>query len=310
MTKPIIMPSELKKARNVTPQAKLIYIEITWLSQKEGFCWASNTYLADEYGCKPKDISRYINELVKAGYINTEFQKGPKNSVQRKITISQIFRTLPKTKDVPKNLGGGIPNISEGVSQKFRRGYPKNMGIDSKDYSKEDSKKEYLSMPSEEGKSEIPASSPSSTATDDTNTTPESPTPAPTPQEPEKEPDWNEEHFKKFLNLYPKFRCGNISIGKIRKLFFAVEDIEHEYPYIMGYVDGMTADMQSRYLPRIDKFFTEKPYLDHQRYELIAKRHYKTVDEEHEQWKIDHMTPEESEKYTNEFLKELDKFFS
>ena len=319
------MPSELKKDKRIKPQAKLIYIEIAWLCQKESFCWASNAYFTQEYDLPDKMASRYINELATYGYIKTELDKTSSQKARRKIYISstlqgsihsrvdhplQSRQTIHSTVDHPLYSGGGIHSTVEGVSTPELTNHPLQSGVDRINDSKEDSKKEYLSMPSEEGESEIPSSSPSSTATDDTNTTPESPTPAPTPQEPEKEPDWNEEHFKKFLNLYPKFRCGNISIGKIRKLFFAVEDIEHEYPYIMGYVDGMIADMQGRYLPRIDKFFAEKPYLDHQRYELIAKRHYKSVDEEHEQWKIDHMTPEESEEYTNELLKELDKLFN
>lgn len=120
-----------------------------------------------------------------------------------------------------------------------------------------------------------------------TNAAPE-PTTKSTTQEPEKEPDWNDTHFKTFLNAYPKYRCGNFTIGKIKKLFFAIEDIENEYPYIMAYIDGMTGDMQGRYLPRIDKFLTEKPFLDHERYYLIAKRRFKTVDEEHEQWLLEH----------------------
>ena len=67
-----IIPADVRYAKNLNANAKLLYGEITALCNKEGYCWASNTYFAELYGCTPQSISNWIQELVSQDFIRTE----------------------------------------------------------------------------------------------------------------------------------------------------------------------------------------------------------------------------------------------
>lgn len=67
-----VIPADVRYAKNLNANAKLLYGEITALSNKEGYCWASNSYFSELYGCTPQSISNWIQELVAQGFIRTE----------------------------------------------------------------------------------------------------------------------------------------------------------------------------------------------------------------------------------------------
>ena len=87
----------------------------------------------------------------------------------------------------------------------------------------------------------------------------------------------NDEHFKKFVNLYPSWKFGNLTMGYVKRLWNSIENIGDEYPYIMTYVENKLVN-ESRYLPRVDKFLTNQVFRDHDRYE--RNYNYKTIKEE------------------------------
>ena len=41
------MPSDVRYSKNINPLEKLLYAEITCLSNYKGFCWATNNYFAN-----------------------------------------------------------------------------------------------------------------------------------------------------------------------------------------------------------------------------------------------------------------------
>lgn len=96
----------------------------------------------------------------------------------------------------------------------------------------------------------------------------------------EEEKKINDEHFKKFVNLYPSWKFGNLTMGYVKRLWNSIENIGDEYPYIMTYVENKLLN-ESRYLPRVDKFLTNQVFRDHDRYE--RNYNYKTIKEELEE---------------------------
>lgn len=67
-----VIPADVRYAKKLNPNAKLLYGEITALCNKEGYCWASNTYFSELYDCTPQSISNWIQDLVSHGFIRTE----------------------------------------------------------------------------------------------------------------------------------------------------------------------------------------------------------------------------------------------
>jgi hypothetical protein len=94
-----IIPADVRYS-DLTPNAKLLYGEITALCNEKGYCWASNDYFAVLYGVSNVSISKWVNALVKQGYITSEitFQNGDVTSKSRCLRIVKDH-TLRKVKD-------------------------------------------------------------------------------------------------------------------------------------------------------------------------------------------------------------------
>ena len=60
-----ILTADVRYDKELTPNAKLLYSEITALSNKTGACWASNGYFAELYNVSKITISRWVNQLAK-----------------------------------------------------------------------------------------------------------------------------------------------------------------------------------------------------------------------------------------------------
>lgn len=88
-----IIPANVRYDKDLAPNAKLLYGEITALCNEKGYCWASNQYFAELYGVSVLSIKRWVNSLVAKGY---------------------VYRTLtykPNSKEVDKrilSIDGGI----------------------------------------------------------------------------------------------------------------------------------------------------------------------------------------------------------
>lgn len=82
-----ILPAAVRYDRELTSTEKLLYAEITALSNKEGFCWASNSYFAELFGCSDKTISTAITKLEKQGHLqrNIIYKDGSKEIEKRVI---------------------------------------------------------------------------------------------------------------------------------------------------------------------------------------------------------------------------------
>lgn len=84
-----IIPANIRYDTSVTPNAKLLYGEITALCNERGYCWANNEYFANLYGVSKKTISTWISQLREKGYIVSEivYKEGSKEIKDRYLRI-------------------------------------------------------------------------------------------------------------------------------------------------------------------------------------------------------------------------------
>lgn len=108
-----IIPAEVRYDKQLKPNEKLLYGEITSLATKTGECWASNNYFADLYEVEPETISRWIKDLKDRGYITTriDYKEGTKEIEKRAIIIE----------------GGIDKKINRGIDEKIKGGIDKKV---------------------------------------------------------------------------------------------------------------------------------------------------------------------------------------
>ena len=84
-----IIPANVRYDKTLTPNAKLLYGEITALCNEKGFCWANNEYFSELYGVSKTSISKWISSLIERGYLQSEiiYKEGSKEILNRYLRI-------------------------------------------------------------------------------------------------------------------------------------------------------------------------------------------------------------------------------
>lgn len=115
-----IIPANVRYSK-ITPNAKLLYGEITALSNKHGYCYASNAYFSNLYGVSKTSINNWINELIENKFISREivYVENSKEVVNRYLRIVDH--------PIQENLGGSPKNLDHPIQENLE-GSPKNLG--------------------------------------------------------------------------------------------------------------------------------------------------------------------------------------
>ena len=84
-----IIPANVRYDKRLTPNAKLLYSEITALCNDKGYCWANNKYFADLYEVSTTSISKWISSLIEFGYLTStiNYKEGTKEILHRYLRL-------------------------------------------------------------------------------------------------------------------------------------------------------------------------------------------------------------------------------
>lgn len=87
-----ILTAGVRYDEKLTPSEKILYAEITALTNKNGYCHASNDYFAKLYKVNKGTVSRWISHLNKRGYIDVGIKRD-----ERKVIVSRTITLTDKT---------------------------------------------------------------------------------------------------------------------------------------------------------------------------------------------------------------------
>lgn len=109
-----VIPANVRYDHRLKPNEKLLYGEITSLTNKTGICYATNKYFAKLYNVEIETISRWIKNIKDLGYIETEmaFKDDTKSIEKRIIKVHGI--------PIDKKINTYIPESQKGIDEKVK----------------------------------------------------------------------------------------------------------------------------------------------------------------------------------------------
>lgn len=105
-----IIPANVRYDKDLAPNAKLLYGEITALCNEKGYCWASNQYFAELYGVSVLSVKRWVNSLVNKGYVYRTLTYKPNSKEVDKRILSIYSGIKIDTTSVQKCYDPSIKN--------------------------------------------------------------------------------------------------------------------------------------------------------------------------------------------------------
>jgi len=106
-----VIPSDVRYAEDLPAGAKLLYAEISSLTNRSGYCFASNAYFQKLYGISEATVQRYLRALREGGFVS--ITDGDGGARRRKIYagINPLLSNPRKNEGVDEN-----PSKNEGVT--------------------------------------------------------------------------------------------------------------------------------------------------------------------------------------------------
>ena len=141
-----IIPAKVRYS-SLKPNAKLLYGEITALSNKLGYCYASNNYFAELYGVSKNTVSRWLSDLKKLGFITIEIQRNEKKEIIKRIigidkkVVSSNDKIVKENNTSNNTTSNNITIKEKFIAEVMTFDYPKSMLEDFINYWTEGKKK-------------------------------------------------------------------------------------------------------------------------------------------------------------------------
>lgn len=107
-----VLPAVVRYDEGLVFGARLLYAEISALTNRDGYCWASNHYFAELYKVDESTVSGWVSQLSDAGHVIVQVARGEGNSRKIWLTVA----------------GGGHRKKPERVTGKSRQPSPEKAG--------------------------------------------------------------------------------------------------------------------------------------------------------------------------------------
>ena len=133
-----ILPSIVRYSKELTSLEKLIYSEITALTNALGYCYAHNSYFEMAFNVSERTVQRALKKLQDKNFINIEIIKDDNMAVlERKIYLNVAYTPGVKIVGTPHDKNDGIARDhvfmnNKGFNSLYKNDYSfrKNIKID------------------------------------------------------------------------------------------------------------------------------------------------------------------------------------
>lgn len=88
-----LIPASVRYDKELPPNAKLLYGEVTALSDKLGYCYAQNSYFSDLFGLSERSVTRLLSTLVDRGYLRVDVVRDTATQEVLERRIYAIYNT-------------------------------------------------------------------------------------------------------------------------------------------------------------------------------------------------------------------------
>lgn len=101
-----VIPGEVFHDQELTAAAKLLYLVLSSMAHRDGYCWPSNETLAAEMALSKRRVQQMLGQLQARGYIRVSVQRAEgTNEVERRYIYCGLFMDreapLPSGEDTP-----------------------------------------------------------------------------------------------------------------------------------------------------------------------------------------------------------------
>jgi uncharacterized phage protein (TIGR02220 family) len=84
-----ILPASVRYCKKLNPHAKILYTELSALTNKNGYCHATNAYFAKLYEVSERAITKWFKELSEFGFIEIQIIRNQSGTFRR-IVLSGV----------------------------------------------------------------------------------------------------------------------------------------------------------------------------------------------------------------------------
>lgn len=122
-----VLPAPIRYDKKLSPSARILYAEISSLTEETGYCFASNDYFCRLYALSERTIARLLRELEAGGHIRIENGRGGKGVLRKIYAGVNPLRASPDKNDrEPRQKCQGNPdkNVTHNKKEEQKREHP------------------------------------------------------------------------------------------------------------------------------------------------------------------------------------------
>lgn len=116
-----VLPAAVRYDEELPPNAKLLYAEISSLTDRRGYCYASNEYFMRLYSLSERTIRRLISELARLGYVSIADGDGGRERRKIYAGVNPLLGNPDKNDREPGQNLPGNPDKNDPHNKKENR---------------------------------------------------------------------------------------------------------------------------------------------------------------------------------------------